>query len=251
VGCPLLVRRAGAKGGVTLTRKGEELLAEVTPFFLRMKGFCGHHYVQIGEEQKRKIRIVTTSVLANYVIGDLLLDYNERNPHLVFEVIGEDRAIDVILSDADIGIQPFDPEAEAKGIQQYPLFTLEQKLFASREYVEKHGEPQTVDDLQNHHLIASSVDQDWILKLGMPEGKRHEPGFVSRSLELAISAARKGRGIVGAYGAMSVLEGANLVNILPEVRGEQGAWFFTCPNYLAEDKEIIGIKNDLANNVVP
>jgi len=245
VGCPLLVRRAGAKGGVALTRKGEELLAEVTPFFLRMKGFCGHHYVEIGEEKKRKIRIVTTSVLANYVIGDLVLDYNERNPHLVFEVVGEEHAIDVIVNDADITIQPYDSDSGSKGIQQTPLFTLEQKLFASREYLEKHGEPKTVDDLQGHHLIANAVNSGWLLKLGMPEGKRHQPAFTSSSLELAISAAKKGRGIVGSYGAMSILKEANLVTILPEVRGEQSAWYFTCPGYLAEDEEIIVLKEHL------
>jgi len=50
---------------------------------------------------------------------------------------------------------------------------------------------------------------------------------------------------------MSVVKEANLVNILPEIRGEQSAWYFTCPDYLKEDEEIMGIKNDLAKMMTP
>ena len=88
VGCPLLIRKQGS-GKVGLTRKGEELFAGIAPLFLQMKGFCGNHYVEIGEEKKRKIRVATTQPIASYVIGNLLLTYNKSNPHFIFEIIGE------------------------------------------------------------------------------------------------------------------------------------------------------------------
>ena len=209
IGTPLLIRKVGI--GIELTRKGEELLAEVTPFFLKMRGFCGDHHVEIGQKKKRKIRIMTTYAIAAYVISDLINAYNRMNPHLFFEVIGEDQEIDIILNDVDIAIRPYDPHIE--GIQQEKLFTLEKKLYASQEYLEKHGEPKTLDDLKYHQFLtfpsSSSFpysDVNWILKLGMPQGKLRTPYFVSNSIECLVEAAKDGMGIISGYNEMKIFK---------------------------------------------
>lgn len=246
VGCPLLVRKAG---GITLTRKGEELLTEIEPFFLRMKGFCGHTYIEIDGEKKRKIRIVTTNAIAAYIIGDLMVSYQTNNPHLVFELIGEDHILDVILNDADIVIRPYD--SQATGVQQEPLFTLEKKLYASKGYLEKYGEPKTVEDIKKHRLITTSLtnskdypfsDIQWILKLGMPEGKLHKPVFMSNSIECRINAAENGIGIIAGYDEMSIIRNSRLINIMPNIKDKETKEYFICPDYLKKDNEIINIK---------
>jgi DNA-binding transcriptional LysR family regulator len=250
VGCPLLIRRPG---GITLTRKGEELLEMVTPYFLMAKGFFGPSYMEVAGERRRKIRIVTPHALAAYIIGDLMLDYNKENPRITFEIIGDDHEIDVILNDADIVIRPYDPLA--RGVQQELLFSLEKKLYTSRNYLDKYGEPQTVDDLKNHHLIVNSFNPEqypfsdilWILRLGLPKGKFHNPSFISNSLELAISAAKKGEGIVGTYEEMSIVKEAQLINILPNVIDKKIECYFIYPNYVKEDSEIIALKTYLKN----
>ena len=251
VGSPLLIRKAG---GITLTRKGEELLKLVTPFFLEVKGFCGNSYIEVGGEKKRKIRVVTTYALAAYVVGDLLLDYSSHHPHLVFEISGDDHTIDVILGDADIAIRPYD--SEAQGMQQDLLFCLEKKLYASKKYLEKYGEPETIDDLTKHHLITTNLSHpgdypyaniQWILKLGLPEGKLHEPVFMSNIIECRIDAAQKGIGILAGYDEMTIFRNENFKNILPEFKDKKIECYFTYPDYLKEDLDIIGIKHYLQN----
>lgn len=252
VGFPLLVRKVG---GVCLTTKGEELLKLVSPFFLGVKGFCEKKYIEIVGEKKRKIRIVTTHALATHVIGDLAIHYTNAHPHVTFEIMADDHVIDVILSDADIAIRPYDPTAQ--GVIQDLLFSMEKKLYASSEYIEKYGEPKTVHDLKNHHLIVNSFNPErypfsdilWILRLGMPEGHFHTPSFVTNSLELAISAAQKGKGIVSTYEEMSIIRNANLINILPDVKDKKLTDYFIYPAYLKDDQEIINIKNYLKDNI--
>ena len=252
VGSPLLIRKSG---GVVTTRKGEELLKMVTPFFLEAKGFCGNSYTEAGGQKKRKIRIVTTNALATYVINDLIIAYNKNNPHLVFEIIGEDHVIDIILNDADIVIRPYDPEAI--NVQQELLFTLEKKLYASREYLDKYGEPETVEDLKNHRLIVAAYNPanypyapiHWILTLGMPEGKKHEPVFLSNSIECMVNAAKEGIGIIGSYETMSILRNSGLKNILPNVKDKKIECYFIFPDYLKEDREIIEIQKHLSQNI--
>ncbi len=248
VGSPLLIRKSG---GVVMTRKGEELLKKIAPFFLEMRGFCGNAEVEIRGEKRRKIRIATIHALAAYVINDLIVDYNKDNPHLIFEVVGDDSVLDVIINDVDIAIRPY--EADAIGVQQEPLFTLQKKLYASTEYLQKYGEPQTINDLKNHRLIAiGSKPQDypysdvhWILELGMPKGQKQEPVYLSNSIECRIDAAKKGIGIISSYEMMSILRDANLKNILPDVYDKDLEEYFIYPDYLKGDQEIINIKNYL------
>ena len=254
VGSRLVIRSAK---GITLTRKGEELLEHVAPFFMAIRGFCKNNYAstKIGQEEQRKIRIISTHALASYVLSDIIIDYNKEHPNLIFEIVADDFVCDIILSDSDIAIRPYNPDTDqnVQGIIQEPLFGVEKKLYASREYLSLYGEPKSVDDLKNHKIIVISsnpkdyplVDIHWILKLGLPEGTLHKPSFLSNTVECMINAAEKGMGIIGGYEIMSILKKANLVNILPDVSDKQVKNNFIYPEILQEDDQIMDLKNYL------
>lgn len=247
LGFPLLVRHMTK--GVTLTRKGKEFLTLMERIFVDMKAFTGK--LDGDAQRPRKIIVATSAALATYEIGDFILDYNDQHPYLKFDLVGKDQALDVILYDFDIAIRPYDKDA--KNVHQEPLFTLERKLFASQDYLEKHGSPKTVEDLKDHQLIARPIlhaeeecfsDANWILKLGRPCGESHTPCLGANSVELEILAAKKGKGIVAVYKELSIVRESNLVNILPDVK-EETPYFFICPDYLKEDCEILEIKTYL------
>lgn len=247
LGCPLFSRHSG---GVKLTRKGEELFAIVETTFIGLKGFTRNTPANMVDGKKRKIRIATTHADAAYILNDLIIDYNKQHPELVFEMIGNDHLIDIFLDDVDIAIRPYNPTAQ--GVQQEPLFTLEKRLYASAEYLEKYGEPQTVEELKYHRIIAFGnpeihpyANVNWILRLGMPEGKLHEPIFTSNSIECLIGAAKKGLGITASYKKMTILRNANLKNVLPDVSYKEKEGYFIYPDYLRKDKQVMGIKNYL------
>ncbi|MCE3011603.1 MAG: LysR family transcriptional regulator [Proteobacteria bacterium] len=251
LGFPLLVRHMDED--VTLTRKGEEFLRILERVFVDMKAFADK--VEGNKEHPRKIVIAASTALATYEIGDFILDYNDEHPHLKFDLIGKDQALDVILYDFDIAIRPYD--ADAKDVCQEPLFTLEKKLYASKEYLEKYGAPKTVEDLKDHPLIARSIlhakeecfsDANWLLKLGRLPGKAQTSCLGASSLEREIDAAKKGKGIIAAYKELSIVRESGLINILPDVRQET-PYFFVCPDYLKEDREILEIKNYLQDRM--
>lgn len=251
LGCPLFSRHSG---GVKLTRKGKELTAIVESTFLSFKGFTQNTYVKTAIGEKRKIRIATTHAIASYILSDLIFFYNKENPHLVFELISEDHLLDIVLNDVDIAIRPYD--SEAKEIQQEHLFTLEKKLYASIKYLEAHGEPQTVDDLKHHHIIAFGhpelhpySDVNWILRLGMPPGELHEPIFTSNSVDCMIKAVKNDMGIIGSYEEFTILSNIHLKNILPEMKDRGIKEYFIYPNYLKKDTEIIKLKEFLHQRI--
>jgi len=247
LGCPLFVRHSG---GVKLTRKGEELFALVEITFLGFKGFTQNSHAQMAKKKKRKIRIATTHAIAAHVLSKILFSYHKNHPDLVFELITDDHLIDIVLNDVDIAIRPYD--SEAQGIQQEHLFTLEKKLYASPKYLEKYGEPQTVEDLKNHHIIAPAHPEEfpyaelsWILRLGLPDGQFHAPVFTSTAAEFSIKAAKKGLGIIGSYEQMENIKNSDLKNILPEIKDKKIKDYFIYPDYLKKDKNIIELKDYL------
>lgn len=247
VGCPLLIRKSG---GVTLTRKGEELLAQVAPFFLGIKGFCGNYFIEIDGEKKRKIRISTTHALAAYVINEHLIKYIEEKSNISFELIVNDHNIDPILDDVDIAICPYD--RKEKNIQHELLFTLEKKLYASKDYIEKYGEPTTVEELEHHHFLSYPKSEDypysnvtWVLKIGMPEGELREPFFTSNSVECLVEAAKNGLGIMSGYEQMKIFRDSGLKIILPKIKSEITEEYFVYPDHLKDDIDILNIKKYL------
>jgi len=140
-----------------------------------------------------------------------------------------------------------------EGMQYDYLFSLEKKLYASPEYINTYGEPQTLNDLTNHHVLSFRQpeidhyyrDINWILTLGMEEGELHNPRYISNSIESLIKAAEKGIGIIASYEKFGVIKNSDLKNILPDIKDQPLKEFFIYPDYLKEDKVIIDIKNYL------
>jgi DNA-binding transcriptional LysR family regulator len=245
--CPLFSRHSG---GVKLTRKGKELFDIVEMTFIGLKGFTQNTHAEMKKGKKRKIRIASTHAIVAYMLDSLIFDYNEQHPELVFELIGEDHLIDIVLNDVDIAIRPYD--LESRGIQQELLFSLEKKLFASPQYLDMFGEPQTVEDLQGHCILTYAhpeqhpySDINWILRLGLPQGQMHDPIFISNSFETLVKAAKNGRGIIGSYEKMEIIKNSNLKIILPHVKDKEIKVYFIYPDYLKKDNEIMKLKEYL------
>lgn len=262
LGYPLFARHYN---GIVLTRKGEELLLIVENMFIDMKRFTSQNHA--AQNRKRRIRIASPYALASYLLNGFILDYNRERPDLIFEVISTDENLNVIVQDVDLAIQAFNPKADPKRdkeneqwrVIQEPFLTLKKKLYASHGYLEKYGEPQKVGDLKNHHLIVPSPpipdaypfdDAAWILGLGTGErdrkgGKRRDPAFLSNSLECLVDAARQGKGIIGLYDKLAIIQNANLKNILPElVIGKQKVYSIY-PAHHKDDEDVMGIKEYL------
>ena len=253
IGYPLFIRQSR---GVTVTRKGEQLASIVEDTLWQIKQFTNENYVKTNNGKQRKIKMASTHALSAYILGDVIIDYNKHNPHLTFELLGDDHLVDVFLNDVDIAIRPIDEQIKnipnQKNIRQEYLFSLEKKLYASPEYLEKYGEPQTVKDLKKHRLLAHANPKEhpysnvnWILTLGMEDGELHEPHFISNSVECLIDAAKNGLGIVGSYDEMKILRIANLKNILPDVKCTSLKEFIIYPTYLEKDPEIKKLINYL------
>ncbi len=122
---------------------------------------------------------------------------------------------------------------------QRKLGQITQSLYASHQYLSKHGAPTSVNDLDNHRIVAfgdlipkNLHSANWVLGVGR-EAKDlpRKPVLVVNNLHGIMRAAEAGIGIVGIPDYMTVLS-RRLVRILPNVRGEEFDLYFVYPTEL-------------------
>lgn len=211
LGTRLLVRRAR---GVVPTPAGERILDEIR----RMATSASSIARMTTGETHRMIRISATEGYGTLWLPHRVAALRELDPKLTIEIVIDNAAIDLAGRQADIAIRlfrPRQPDLVAKRVG-----TVEFGFYASRAYLDRHGTPRRLADLQKHdHVgfvdrgIAVPSYMRWLREL-IPT----ERFVVSASSLLAMSElARAGVGIV--LGTVPFLEhDRSLVRLLPRVR---------------------------------
>jgi DNA-binding transcriptional LysR family regulator len=99
------------------------------------------------------IRVTTGSVLAERLRKSPLIDmFHARYPDLHVELVTSDRFLDLAKGEADIAIRAGDPHDETlvgRKIADAPW-----AVYASRSYIERHGAPSCVEDIERHFVVA-------------------------------------------------------------------------------------------------
>ncbi len=138
---------------LSLTPEGQSFLSHCE----RMEE--AHHLIETdlglhSAEIRGVVRISASAVFANHVLIAGLASLRERHPKLVIDLRVEDRLVDMARDGIDIAIRTAMPTSEL--LVQRRLGEFKRALYASPEYLAKHGTPKTVADLANHQVVAIS-----------------------------------------------------------------------------------------------
>lgn len=77
---------------------------------------------------------------------------NEQFPELTIQLVPVPRVFSLSQREADIAITVDRPEKGRLRVRKLTDYSL--SLFASPDYLKKHGKPETLDDLKNHRLVG-------------------------------------------------------------------------------------------------
>ncbi|WP_445371354.1 LysR substrate-binding domain-containing protein [Methylomonas sp. HW2-6] len=216
---------------------GERLLQRttrqlhLTEFGLRLL----QHGRQIGEEidaalawaehrqtePSGRLRISLPNDFATLFLVPVLADFNERYPAIALEIDLSARRVDLVGENFDLAIRmgelPDDASLTAKRLSQQDW-----GLYASPEYLERHGQPQQPEDLNRYHALTLPgryrEQPLWQLDCGNLSWQGLPPArILANSPELLVKLACRGRGIVAApvsYAA-AYLKSGELQRVLP------------------------------------
>ncbi|MCT8974882.1 LysR family transcriptional regulator [Microbaculum marinisediminis] len=213
---PLFHRHAR---GLILTEQGELLYRTAHDVFMQLES-VRTRLTDSREKPRGELKVTTTLALGTTWLAPRLREFVELYPDIHLQMILDDGELDLSMRQADIAIrlrQPVQPDLIMRR-----LFTVHFHVYASPEYLKRHGTPRTIDDIDKHNIItfgdpapAYFRDINWLETVGRPDGDPRTP-------VLRINTTHGMRRAVDAGIGIAVLpdylidQGASLVLLLPE-----------------------------------
>lgn len=148
VGIKLFHRHAR---GLILTEQGEILYRTAHDVLMKLEGVR----VQLTENTEKpsgKLRITTTVGLGQGWLTDKVQEFLALYPDMQVQLILDNEELDVNMRHADCAIRLREPQQS--DLIQRRLFTVHMHIYAAPSYINRYGEPQSIDDLDNHKIIS-------------------------------------------------------------------------------------------------
>lgn len=242
---PLFHRHAR---GLSLTEQGQALFATAQELVAKLSTTQG-----LLMEQKDKpagtIKIAASIGMGSTWLSRRLSLFCERYPDINVILHINDYTVDLMRAEADVAIQMMPPHQP--GLVQRHFVTLNLYPYASKEYIERNGAPQTAKDLDKHQLIvygpAAPIpfpDANWLMSLGREnEGARMPRIYINSNL--AMIYACLGGGGIASLPYYLAAEHPSLVRLLPEIEGPKVPTYYVYPEALRNSKRITVLREFL------
>lgn len=228
--------------GLILTEQGEILYRTSKRVFQQLTDVRAK-MEDSKETPSGTLRITTTVALGSTWLTNILREFTDQYPNINLELCLSDQELNLQTRQADIGLVVTKP-TQADIIQK-PLVDFKLALYASADYIANHGEPKSINDLDNHKIIAFGLygttphnDSNWILTQDRPENEPRIPTLQVNNNYGIYRAIRAGIGI-GTLPEYMVPNNVGLKRILPELEQDHKiTCYFTYHEALRKSKRI-------------
>ena len=178
LGTPLFHRHAR---GLVLTEQGERLYDTVKEINVKLVSTESMIAESKGKPEG-PLRITCTTGLGTTWLTPRIREFIERFPQIEVTLLLDDNELDLNMRAADVAIRMQEPTQP--DLIRRSLMTMHFHLYASPEYLKKHGIPKSAQDLDKHRIVgfaeqppSSFGDVHWMLNAD-PAGQqrlRHLP----------------------------------------------------------------------------
>ena len=241
--------------GLVLTEQGEILLHTADEVAKRMASV----QTALGDSRDSAaghLRVNTTIGIGTVWLVGHLAEFLERHPDIRVSLIIGDSDVDLSMREADVAIRlarPTQPD-----LIQRRLMTVHTHIYGSRAYLERHGVPQTYEELDRHRLIAYGEDQglplaalNWVLTAGREEDEVAAPRIASLTVNNVfgmLRAADTGLGLASLPDYL-VSAGHSLQRVLDHLEGPTFTAYFVYPEELKTSKRVSVFRDFLLEKV--
>ncbi|QFI66360.1 Transcriptional regulator, LysR family [Sinorhizobium alkalisoli] len=148
VGIKLFHRHAR---GLILTEQGEMLYRTAHEVLMKLESIKAQ-LSETTDKPSGKLRITTTVGLGQGWLTDKIQEFMTLYPDVQVQLILDNEELDVNMRHADCAIRLRQPQQS--DLIQRKLFTVHMHVYAAPSYINKHGEPHTLEELDNHRIIT-------------------------------------------------------------------------------------------------
>jgi len=217
LGAPLFHRHAR---GLILTEQGETLLKAVHDVAMKLEAVRSR-LIDSRDKPSGDLRVTTTLALGANWLSSRLGEFADLFPEVKLQLLLSDDELDLGMREADVALrlrEPMQPD-----LIRRRLFTVHFHAYASAEYLKKAGQPRTIEDLDQHRLVAFGAptathllyDLNSLLALGREPRNPRAPHLSINNLAAIIRAVEHGVGIA-VLPDYCVAPNSGLVRLLPQ-----------------------------------
>ncbi len=231
--------------GLILTEQGEMLYRTAHEVFTKLTA-AKTRLMDSKEKPSGELRITATVGLGSVWLTPRMTEFLELYPDIKVTLMLEDRELDLSMREADIAIRlrrPTQPD-----LIQRKLFTVHHHIYASPEYVKKHGIPKSVADLDKHKIVIFGetegylTDLNWLQTVGREEGSPRPAAMRVNNAYGLRRAVQAGAGL-GSLADYIVAPDSNLIQIDLPLEAPQFDTYFVYPEELKETKRITAFRD--------
>ena len=247
---PLFQRHAR---GLTLTDEGELLYTAVSDVLARLAE-VEEALKNVQEAPRGTLKITASHGIGTYWLLPRLEEFLIECPEVEVHLVMEDRELDLAQREADLAIRMRAP-VQADLIQR-KLFAVHYHMYGSKQYLEGHGTPQTIEDLGDHTIIAYGEtaapeirDINWLLDVTKRVTK---PGAKGRFVRInnvtgILQATEAGIGLAAVPDYVAA-ERPHLVRVLPEIPGPTFEVHLVYADALRQSKRVAAFRDFLVRS---
>ena len=238
--------------GLTLTENGEYVYKTAHEVISKLKEV----ETTLGDQKHKptgKLTITTVRSFGTHWLTPRIQEFMELNPEIEVELIFDDKELDLSTRQADIGL--FMRRPKQLNYIQKKLIDINYHIYGSPKYLEKHGYPKTINDLNKHHFISFGrgapspvYNPDWALKLGMKDNKKRKTAMRVNSVYGLLLAVQSGVGLAALPDYLTVKQ-PDIVKILPNVQGPTTEAHFVYPQSLKNVARVQAFRNFLYSKI--
>ena len=214
--------------GYRLTEIGEQLLPVLSATWKRASRNCAETFLDLQHELSGTLRLTCPEPIISRIVASGFVDrFHGRYPGLRIEFVITDRFVDLSAGDADVAFRSGDGNDER--LIGRKIADSNWAVYASRDYLERHGKPRSIEDLLQHDLVGFDGVMEkhratqW-LAAALPGAR-----IVARNNSVlgVVSAVKSGIGIAPLPTPIGDAE-VELVQVLPPVQELARAWYLLC-----------------------
>ena len=238
--------------GLTLTENGEYVYKTAREVISKLKEV----ETSLGDKKNKPTGKLTVSTVVSFGTTWLtprIQEFMQLNSEIEIELIFDDKELDLSTRQADIGI--FMRRPKQLNYIQKKLININYHIYGSAKYLEKHGYPKTVRDLDKHKFISFGrgapspvYNPDWALKLGMKDNKKRKTVMKVNSVYGLLLAVQSGVGLAALPDYLTVKQ-PNIVKILPKIEGPITEAHFVYPESLKNEARVKAFRNFLYSKI--
>ncbi|KHT39148.1 LysR family transcriptional regulator [Vibrio sinaloensis] len=180
---------------------------------------------QMQSTPKGLLKVTAPVTYGEQQLAPLLHQFLEKHPQVDLDLNLTNQKLDLIEMGVDVAIRLGrlqDSSLVAKRLSSRQLY-----VCASKEYLDRFGEPHTLSELSNHQCLVGSVDY-WRFKDSKGEKSIRVSGRIHCNSGFSLlDAAIRGLGLVQLpdYYVQSALDTGSLIEVLSDYRDErEGIW---------------------------